>query len=96
MRKSYRFVDGKLQEIAEPSERTDANLRFSSDDMAPTMHPATGEVFTSKSKFRAKTRSLGMVEVGNEYANGFREKPDSRAEAAAKERRITMLREYLD
>lgn len=96
MRRSYRIVDGKLEEIGAQELRTDANLKFSSDDMAPTAHPATGEIFTSKSKFRARTQSLGMVEVGNEYANGYRERADDRAEKAARAKRIDMLREYLD
>lgn len=43
----------------------------STDIMEPTRHPATGEYYTSKSKFRATTRSLGYEEVGNEYAKGY-------------------------
>lgn len=46
------------------------------DSMPPTMHPTTGEVFDSKSAFRARTKSLGYEEVGNDYKSSdgsFRE-----------------------
>lgn len=36
------------------------------DEMPPTYHPATGEMITSKSKFRDVTRASGCVEMGNE------------------------------
>lgn len=36
------------------------------DEMPPTRHMATGEMFTSKAKFRQRTRDVGCVEVGND------------------------------
>lgn len=43
--------------------------RYSSyiqDEMEALKHPATGEYYTSKSKFRAKTRELGLEECYGE------------------------------
>ena len=37
-----------------------------SDTMAPTRHMASGRILDSKAKFRAETRALGCVEIGNE------------------------------
>lgn len=39
-----------------------------SDEMPATRHMATGEMLTSKAKFRQATRAAGCVEVGNETA----------------------------
>ena len=38
------------------------------DEMPPTRHMVTGEFFTSKAKFRSRTRDVNCVEVGNETA----------------------------
>jgi hypothetical protein len=37
-----------------------------SDTQEPLQHPVTGEIFDSKSAFRAVTRAHGLEEVGNE------------------------------
>lgn len=48
------------------------------DTMPATWHPVTGEVFESKSRFRAVTRAAGCIEVGNELLSKQPErKPDS-------------------
>jgi hypothetical protein len=36
------------------------------DTSEPMVHPATGEVFDSKSRFRAVTKAHGLVEVGTD------------------------------
>jgi hypothetical protein len=67
---------------------------FSSDEMPPTRHPVTGEMYTSKSRFRARTKELGYEEVGTAYANGWEPKGDG-AEKRLREKRIEILREAL-
>lgn len=39
------------------------------DGMDALVHPATGETFDSKSRFREVTRAHGLVEVGTEARN---------------------------
>ena len=39
---------------------------FNSDTMEPTMHMASGKMFSSKKKFRDETKARGCIEVGNE------------------------------
>lgn len=46
--------------------------------MPPTLHPATMQYMTSKSKFRETTRALGFEEVGTAYDNGWSPKEDTR------------------
>jgi hypothetical protein len=36
------------------------------DEMDPTWHPATGEIMTSKRKFRQMTKDSGCIEVGDQ------------------------------
>ena len=56
-----------------------------SDTMELTKHMATGEYYTSKSKFREQTRRSGCIEVGNE--TNFMLKPRKRVEPTREERR---------
>lgn len=37
-----------------------------SDTMDQVKHHGSGRIFDSKSRFRAETRAMGMVEIGNE------------------------------
>jgi hypothetical protein len=39
------------------------------DNMDALVHPATGKVFDSKSRFREVTKAHGLTEVGNDYRN---------------------------
>ena len=41
------------------------------DEMPPTKHPITGEIFTSKSKFREVTRRHGCVEIGDSHLSDY-------------------------
>jgi hypothetical protein len=56
-----------------------------SDTMDLTKHMATGEYYTSKSKFREQTRRSGCIEVGNE--TNFMLKPRKTVEPGREERR---------
>ena len=44
----------------------DAHLHIIRDEMDPTRHMGTGEYFTSKAKFRQRTKDIGCVELGND------------------------------
>lgn len=46
-----------------PPRRTPYIIR---DGMDAAQHPATGEIFESKSRFREVTRQHGLTEVGND------------------------------
>ncbi len=50
-----------------------------SDTMPPTKHMGTGKIHDSKAAFRADTRAVGCVEVGNDPA-ARRDNPAKRAE----------------
>lgn len=50
------------------------------DGMDHAIHPATGEVLDSKSRFREITRAHGLVEVGNDYVTNVTKPRMSRAE----------------
>ena len=52
------------------------------DEMPATQHMADGEIYTSKSRFRAVTRAHGCIEVGNDPAM-FRPKPKSKPDRQA-------------
>lgn len=41
-------------------------FHIKNDEMPPTVHPVTGEVFTSKKKFRAATKATGYEEIGDQ------------------------------
>ncbi len=49
--------------VQRPPRKTPYLIR---DGMAPVMHPATGEMFDSKSAFRAVNKAQGLVELGND------------------------------
>lgn len=63
-RKVYRRVEAAPR----PARSALASPHVASDTMEPVQHPCTGEVFTSKSGFRAVTRAHGCVEVGDDPA----------------------------
>lgn len=78
-----------------PASAADSLHSFSTDEMPPTKHPATGEMLTSKARFREITKAHGYEEVGTAYDNGFT--PESRMEGESKERaakRREELREW--
>ena len=60
-----------------------------SDEMPPT-EQVDGRFYTSKARFRAKGRELGLVEVGNEK---FQPKQSLMADRAFKEKRIQAIKE---
>lgn len=52
-----------------PTDAPSVAAHVVDDTMAPLEHPITGEVFNSKSAFRAVTKAHGCVEVGNDWRN---------------------------
>lgn len=71
MRYGYCSVQKKVVPVDQIQRETKALDLYIQDEMPPTRHPVTGEVFTSKAKFREVTRALGFEEVGNDYDNGY-------------------------
>lgn len=61
-------------ELALP-EGVDPRYYIVQDEMPATKHMATGEYFTSKAKFRQRTRDMGCVEVGNDASLTRERKP---------------------
>jgi hypothetical protein len=51
-----------------PKGETEVEVRTTiiNDEMPSTVHPANGQRFTSKRKFREMTRAAGCVEVGDQ------------------------------
>lgn len=66
--KSRFIFDKELNKVVEitPQESMTEHHAIHQDSMEPTKHPITGEIFTSKSKFREVTRAHGYIEIGNE------------------------------
>lgn len=94
MRRRYRFIDGQCVEVSD--EGIDARMQILNDEMPATQHPLTGEVFTSKTKFRAVTKAHGYEEVGTAYENGWRPRDQySEDLKRLKTKRIEMLRGLL-
>lgn len=92
-RKVYIFdrATQKMVDIEEYRPPSTGRHHFIIDDtMDAALHPCTGEMIESKSKFREITRAHGCEEVGNErldyYSNN--RKPDPRVE---RERRVEAI-----
>ena len=67
MKRKYVWHDGSFVDVTDwtpPPRKTPYIVR---DSMEHAMHPATGEMMDSKSRFREVTRAHGLVEVGNDY-----------------------------
>ena len=47
---------------------TDARIYVIGDEMPAAKHMGTGKIHTSKAKFRADTRAMGLVEAGTDPA----------------------------
>lgn len=60
----YVWHDGMWYPVGD--RRPQPRLAIHSDTMDPLRHMATGEMFDSKSQFRAATRASGCVELGND------------------------------
>lgn len=58
------------------------------DEMPPT-EQVDGQFYTSKAKFRAKGRELGLIEVGNERFHMKRRETDNRA---VEEKRVQAIK----
>lgn len=68
MRTRYRYdpTTDKVVEAHQITPPSSGVFHVISDVMESTVHPVTGKVYDSKSKFRAETRARGLTEVGNE------------------------------
>jgi len=47
-------------------QQTASGLQIISDTIEPFRNMATGEIFSSKSRYRADLKARGLIEVGNE------------------------------
>lgn len=63
----YIWQDGHWTEVSCVSRRV-AGPFLIRDTMAPLRHMATGQMFDSKSAFRAATKAAGCLELGNDAA----------------------------
>lgn len=66
MRRRHIWHNGEWLDVTDwkrPPRKAPAIIR---DGMDALVHPATGEVFDSKSAFRAATRAAGLVELGTD------------------------------
>ena len=69
----YCNIQKKVVPIEEVQVEIPATVahRLINDEMPPTQHPIDLKYYTSKSKFRAITKSHGYEEVGTAYDNGY-------------------------
>ncbi len=65
---NYKLIDWsrELPAVERKQHSLRPNGNVISDSMPAMIHPITGKLMDSKSKFRAVTRMHGCVEVGNE------------------------------
>ena len=89
----YCKIQKKVVPIEEVMHDAAASTQFIIDEMPPTKHPITGEVFTSKTKFRAVTKAHGYEEVGTAYDNGF--EPGERERTDTHKANIRRIKEEL-
>lgn len=91
MRRIIEVAPGRfrLEPVGLPPARSDLPRPYLITDEMPPTEQVDGVHYTSKAKFRAAGRSLGLVEVGNE-----KQKPKTRASAApeARQRRRDALK----
>jgi hypothetical protein len=73
--------------IGKPKNEKGVPYHIIQDEMPPTKHPITGEMFTSKAQFREVTRAHGYDEVGTAYENGY--EPESQQDSKALENSIS-------
>jgi hypothetical protein len=92
--------NGRLVDRARAAPLHTANeaVQVIRDEMDATRHMATGEYFTSKQKFRQRTRDVGCVEVGDQTETLLRpRKPITLSRAGRREAirsAIRQLREH--
>lgn len=89
----YCKIQKKVVPVEEVMHDATASTQFIIDEMPPTKHPITGEVFTSKTKFRAVTKAHGYEEVGTAYDHGF--EPGERERADKHKANVRRIKEEL-
>lgn len=65
MRKLFAYRGGKFVEITKDEVKPIAPYVYT-DTMDATEHPCDGNVYESKSRFRAVTKAHGCMEIGND------------------------------
>ena len=64
---TYVYRNGKLIDKSQAYDEPKLwKTSVISDSMAPIKHHGTGRIHDSKAKFRADTKAIGGVEIGNE------------------------------
>jgi hypothetical protein len=87
----------KLEEIYNSESRFSDSPAVIFDDMAPTEHPATGRIFTSKRAFHAETIASGCVPIhGNDRPVKHWESEAAKEEKAHKQFDEAFERAYYD
>lgn len=66
MTRRHIWHGGRWVDVTDAPRRPRVGPYIVRDGMAPAVHPATGQIFDSKSAFRSITRAHGLVEVGND------------------------------
>jgi hypothetical protein len=66
VRSRYVWHNGAWRDVTNAPRRASRFPSIIRDGMDALQHPATGEVFDSKSAFRAATKAAGCVELGND------------------------------
>jgi hypothetical protein len=93
MRRFYRWntTTRTFDELGVEKPKDVAAPYVQQDSMAPTWHPADGQMYESKSAFRAATKASGCVEVGNDKHT--KEKPRERVDKVSNNTIERALRE---
>lgn len=67
MKRKYVWHEGTFVDVTDWKPAPRKTPYIIRDTMEHVMHPATGQMMDSKSRFREVTRAHGLVEVGNDY-----------------------------
>ena len=67
MKRKYVWHEGTFVDVTDWKPTPRKTPYIVRDSMEHAMHPATGEMMDSKSRFREVTRAHGLVEVGNDW-----------------------------
>ena len=68
-KRKFVWMDGRFVDVTNWSRPAPKFPAIHRDTMDALVHPATGERYDSKSRFREVTKAHGMVELGNDANN---------------------------
>lgn len=79
MRARYKYIKelGKVVEIT--SGEKDYYHYVQDDTMEPTLNPADGKIYDSKSKYRRTVKEKGLIEFGNDVTIQDFQMPDAKS-----------------